>query len=292
MARGDRPRTTVRDYYDANTWKFLLAGEERAIHRGLWGPGVTSRSEAVHHTHALVLDQLGPGDRRVLDLGCGVGTAALYLARRRPVEVLGVSISPAQVRLADRFAARGGPLQGSVRFAVADFTALSSDLTGFDLAFAIESFVHADPAAAFFDQAARALRPGGALVIVDDVRHGDRDDPASTTSGPAGTPRACSRPPRPRRSPPTPGWSWSPRTTSPPCSASGARETASSTPSCRCCAASAAGRCGLNRWSAETPCSTATTPVCSSTECCASSAGRPDRGAAATPAGDGIIVVR
>jgi SAM-dependent methyltransferase len=65
-----------------------------------------------------------------------------------------------------------------VRFAVADFTALPGDLTGFDVAFAIESFVHADPAAAFFDQAARALRPGGALVVVDDIRHGERDDPA------------------------------------------------------------------------------------------------------------------
>src|SRR3954470_18232993 len=175
---GDRPRTTVRDYYDANTWKFLLTGSERAIHRELWGPGVSTRGEAVHHTHAVVLDQLGPGDRRVLDLGCGVGTAALYLARRRPVEVVGVSISPTQVRLANRFAARGGPLQGRVRFAVADFTSLPGDLTGFDLAFAIESFVHSDPAAAFFDQAARALRPGGALVVVDDVRNGHRHGPA------------------------------------------------------------------------------------------------------------------
>jgi cyclopropane fatty-acyl-phospholipid synthase-like methyltransferase len=178
MANGDRPRTAVRDYYDANTWKFLITGNERAIHRELWGPGVTSRGEAVHHTHAVVLDQLGPGDRRVLDLGCGVGAAALYLARRRPVEVVGVSISPAQIRLADRYAARAGPLPGAVRFAMADFTALPGDLTGFDLAFAIESFVHADPAAAFFEQAARALRPGGALVIVDDVRAGDREDPA------------------------------------------------------------------------------------------------------------------
>src|SRR4051812_40224718 len=157
MAEGDRPRTAVRDYYDANTWKFLLAGEQRAIHRELWGPGVTSAAGAVHHAHAVVLDQLGPADRRglgpgcgvgtppphavvldrlgpadrrVLDLGCGVGTAALYLARRRPVEVVGVSISPSQVRLADRFAARGGPLQGRVRFAVADFTALPADLAG------------------------------------------------------------------------------------------------------------------------------------------------------------------
>lgn len=170
----------VRDYYDANTWKFLLTGDGRAIHRELWGPGVTSRGEAVDHTHALLLGQLAPGDHRVLDLGCGVGTAALYLARRRPVEVVGVSISPAQVRLADRYAStRAGALQGSVRFAVADFTALPGELVGFDLAFAIEAFVHADPAAAFFAQVARALRPGGALVVIDDVRgSGDRDDPA------------------------------------------------------------------------------------------------------------------
>src|SRR5919206_4778523 len=128
MEDGARPRAGVRDYYDANTWKFLLSGRERAIHRELWAPGVTSRREALHHAHAVVLEQLAPDDRRVLDLGCGVGTAALYLARRRPVEVLGVSISPAQVRLADRFAARAGPLPGRVRFARADFTALPDDL--------------------------------------------------------------------------------------------------------------------------------------------------------------------
>jgi cyclopropane fatty-acyl-phospholipid synthase-like methyltransferase len=176
LTRLDESRTPVSDYYDANTWKFLVSNTERAIHRELWGPGVPSRREALHYAHALVLDQFRRRDRRVLDLGCGVGTAALYLARRRPVEVVGVSNSPAQVRLADRFAARGGPLQGRVRFAIADFTALPEGLEGFDLAFAIESFVHADPAAAFFEQAALALRPGGALVIIDDVRATDGQD--------------------------------------------------------------------------------------------------------------------
>src|SRR3954470_6834722 len=106
------PRTAVRDYYDANTRKFLLSGGDRAIHRELWGPGVASSDEAVHHTHALVLGQLGPHARRVLDLGCGVGAAALYLARRRALEVVGVSISPAQVRMGGRVPGRGGGVPG------------------------------------------------------------------------------------------------------------------------------------------------------------------------------------
>jgi hypothetical protein len=62
---GGGRRSDVRRYYDANTWKFLLTGSQRAIHRELWGPGVTNRSEALHHAHALVLDELGPDDRRV-----------------------------------------------------------------------------------------------------------------------------------------------------------------------------------------------------------------------------------
>jgi SAM-dependent methyltransferase len=166
----------VRDYYDANTWKFLVSGSQRAIHRELWGRGVTTRAEAVHHAHDLVLDQLPTDVRRVLDLGCGVGTAALYLAQRRPVEVVGVSISQDQVRRAQGYASRCGPLEGSVEFLTGDFTALPEVLTGFDLAFAIESFVHADPTSAFFAEAARALRPGGVLVVVDDIRVGDPDD--------------------------------------------------------------------------------------------------------------------
>ena len=247
-------------------------GSQRAIHRELWGPGVTNRREAVHHAHALVLDELGPDDRRVLDLGCGVGTAALYLADRRPVEVVGISISPAQVRLADRYAAQGGPRPGSVQFRVADFTAAADR--------------------------PRRLRPGLRDRVVRARRPGDRvlsrGRPRAATRRCAGRHRR-----RPRRRPGRPAarrlpdgvartgrrlrrgggrprrrrwaWTWSAAATCRPGSGSGARATGSSARPSHCSGSVAAARCGPTRWSAAMPCSAATSTACWSTACSASS---------------------
>jgi SAM-dependent methyltransferase len=167
----------VRDYYQANTWKFLLFGAEGAIHRELWAPGVTSKGEAVHHVHGLVLEELrtvnSEGRARVLDLGCGVGSAALFLAERAPAQVYGVTLSPQQVALARRWAAIRQPrLLGACTFDEADFCALpqalEAEIREVDLAFSIEAFVHAEDAGRFFAQVSRVLRLGGHLVIVDD----------------------------------------------------------------------------------------------------------------------------
>ena len=168
----------VRDYYDANTWKWLLSGTDGALHRELWGPGTTSRREAMHYIHRRVLDQVmelcPSGEARVVDLGCGVGAGALYLARHIPAEVHGISLSSRQVAHARRREARlNGELAGTCTFHEADFCALppavAQVVAGADLAYAIESFVHAESAAAFFGQAARALRPGGRLMLIDDL---------------------------------------------------------------------------------------------------------------------------
>lgn len=168
----------VRDYYDANTWKWLLSGTDGALHRELWGPGTSDRRQALHYIHRRILDQvtaLCPSGRaRVVDLGCGVGAGVLFLAERIPAAVHGISLSPRQIVRAGRRAGRlAGTLRGTCRFHEADFCrlppAIADAVAGADLAYAIESFVHAESAAAFFDQVARMLRPGGRLVLIDDL---------------------------------------------------------------------------------------------------------------------------
>jgi len=166
------PAGDVRRFYDANTWQFLLFGSGRAIHRELYPPGITERAAALAHAHALIgveLDLAGAVDGgRVLDLGCGVGAGARYLATVSGVSVHGVTISPRQVALARRFTAGRREFAGRVTFAQADFCDLPTELTGFDLGYSIEAFVHAPSAQRYFAAAAGALRPAGRLVVIDD----------------------------------------------------------------------------------------------------------------------------
>ena len=108
---------------------------------------------------------LGP-DRRVLEIGCGIGRMQAALASRMAA-AHGVDISPKMIDAARRRCA-GVP---NVHFAVSS----GKDLAGFsdesfDLVLAVDSFPYIHHAGtslveAYFHEAARALRPGGEFVV-------------------------------------------------------------------------------------------------------------------------------
>ena len=165
----------VRRYYDANTRLLLRLGQgtEGSIHRAVWGPGVTDRRQAMAYVDTLVIDRVtrlgtqAGTPPRVVDLGSGVGASLCRIAEHVPIRGTGITISGAQAEMARRnIAARG--LAASVRSMQADFCNLPPQLEQADLAFAIESFVHATTAAAFFHECARLVRPGGSLIVCDD----------------------------------------------------------------------------------------------------------------------------
>lgn len=177
----------VRRYYDANTRIFVRHGQGGtlgAIHRAVWGPGVTDRARAFHYVDDLVgreIDSLGL-DRpvHVLDLGCGIGASLTYLAAQRDIRGMGVTLSPVQADVGQaRVAALG--VTDRVRIQEGDYCALPVELADVDLAYAIESFVHGPSPERFFAEAARVLRPGGLLIVCDDVRTAAQDPQAAAT---------------------------------------------------------------------------------------------------------------
>jgi tocopherol O-methyltransferase len=168
----------IRGYYDRHTRAFLRYGQGGAagvIHRAVWGPGVTTREQAFHWVDDSIAARAraltaARAPLHVVDLGCGVGATLCYIAERLPdIHGTGVTLSPLQAQMAaDRIRAAG--LADRVTCIEADYASLPASLAAADLAYAIESFVHGPSPERFFAECARLIRPGGLLVIVDDVR--------------------------------------------------------------------------------------------------------------------------
>lgn len=164
----------VAEYYDRNTAPFLRVGGSgfgvAAIHRQIWAPGVRTEVESFEYLNQLIVDLTGLQNLsalpRVLDLGCGVGGTATWIAQRTSAHVTGITLSAVQAQIATERAARLG-LGPRCTFVLGDMLHLP-DLGSFDSAYAIESFIHAEDPARFFREAARVLHPGGRLIVCDD----------------------------------------------------------------------------------------------------------------------------
>ncbi len=165
----------VKTYYDQNTKRFVThheSGLVNALHRAVWGPGVTTQAEAFQYVNHLLLQVMQelvpafPTPLSVLDLGCGVGGSLFYLAQRLPMQAVGVTLSPVQIELANR-QAQSLQLDSQCRFVEADFLHLPR-LDPQVAVFAIESFVHCPDAKRFFTAASAVIPAGGRLMICDD----------------------------------------------------------------------------------------------------------------------------
>ncbi len=137
---------------------------------------VDFRQAKVDFVHALVrwsgLDQLPPGSR-VLDVGCGIGGSARILARDYGLDVLGISISPAQIQRARELTEPGL----SCQFAVMDALDLDLADASFTAVWSVEAGPHMPDKQRYADELLRVLAPGGRLAVADWNRRDPADRP-------------------------------------------------------------------------------------------------------------------
>lgn len=153
----------VRDHYDRlSVFYRALWGEH--IHHGYWEGVESPEAAQVRLVERLASLARIPRAARVLDVGCGLGGSALWLARQLGCSVTGLSISPVQVSMAAE-QARAEGLEGRARFEVFDARRLSSLSESFDVVWVIECSEHLPDKARFISDCARALRTGGTLAL-------------------------------------------------------------------------------------------------------------------------------
>lgn len=99
---------------------------------------------------------------RLLDLGCGSGAAAEYLACRRNIEIVCVTNSDVQADICRRKFAKLG---GRGRVIVTDFDRLELPAESFDAIYSLESIGYTKDLDAWLARCWRMLKPGGRLLI-------------------------------------------------------------------------------------------------------------------------------
>ena len=121
---------------------------------------------------AALLGLIGDGVGRLIDIGTGTGRL-LELLGPRAERAVGVDASRAMLALARSRLARADLGHCGVR--LADMYRLPLPDAGFDTAVAQMVLHHAEDPAGVLAEAARVLRPGGRLFVVDLAPHGNAD---------------------------------------------------------------------------------------------------------------------
>lgn len=149
----------VADHYDELDLIYRRVWGEH-VHHGLWTTGREAPAAAVEALVDTVGDRLrlAPGQSCV-DIGCGYGGTARRLAATRGVRVTGFTLSAEQAAYAAEHA------EADVDIRVGDWLEQDLPAGSVDAAWSIESSEHMVDKPAFFDQAHRALAPGGRFVI-------------------------------------------------------------------------------------------------------------------------------
>lgn len=166
-------RKVVGPTAEANAPRHFLDGKQYteegiAKYQLMFGDGFVSPGGVATTAEFAKLLQLS-ADQNVLDVGCGVGGAAVYLARTYGCYVYGIDLSVNMILTAlERAAAHGNG--DKISFEVSDATKRDLPEESFDAVFSRDALVHVADKPTLFARLFKFLKPGGRLVITDYLR--------------------------------------------------------------------------------------------------------------------------
>ena len=123
--------------------------------------------------HALSRMSLSATDH-VLDVGCGLGGAARYIAAQYGCRVTGIDLTPEYIDVAQQLTARLG-LSASLQFETASALAMPFEDGSFDAAVTFHVAMNIQDRAGLYAEIARVLRPGATFCIYDVMKTGPGD---------------------------------------------------------------------------------------------------------------------
>ncbi len=162
MLRTNEKHKIIEHYDVVSPYYYSLWGEH--LHHGYWVRGDETKDAAQVQLieHLARLANVKPGCR-VLDIGCGFGGSSLYLAKNYDAIATGITISPVQVEMANRAAAKANL---DAKFLLMDAEAMHFGQS-FDLLWSVESISHFQDPQKFFVSAVKFLKRGGAFALTD-----------------------------------------------------------------------------------------------------------------------------
>jgi cyclopropane-fatty-acyl-phospholipid synthase len=160
-----RDAAAISHHYDVgNDFYELVLGPSMVYSCAVWATPDTGLEAAQEAKLDLVCRKLGlaPGSR-LLDVGCGWGSMAIHAAQRYGADVVGITLSEEQARMARKRVAEAG-LTDKVDIRVQDYRAVDDE--PFDAISSIGMAEHVGRAQmpGYVAQLDRLLRPGGRLL--------------------------------------------------------------------------------------------------------------------------------
>ena len=160
-----RARRNVAHHYDLKDelYELFLDEDKQYSCAYFTDPGNSlEQAQADKKAHIAAKLALEPG-QRVLDIGCGWGGMALYLHQVAGVDVLGITLSEHQLKIARQRAAAAG-VSDHVKFELKDYRLLDEQ---FDRIVSVGMFEHvgAQHYDEFFAACRKLLKPDGVMLL-------------------------------------------------------------------------------------------------------------------------------